>query len=195
MLYNFRPYTPNQVITMKTFKLFLIASIYLILSGCQQQDKPKTEIDKAMERDSFSRKMYGESADEHIKKMVNQNIAKAAFDTVGLHSAPVKVLQAKIVKEEYSNYRSVFLKYKNISKKTVSGIKFQWYGTNAFNEPADLGSTYAAGFGGGFTDDPLRPGRSEGSTWNVLSRDAKKLKLAWPIEVSFSDGTSWKLMH
>lgn len=164
----------------------------LIATGCQQPIQ-KTKEQKAAELDSFSRAKYGESADDHVKKMVDQSIAKAMFDTVGLSRAPVKVLQAKIVKEEYSNYRSVYLKYKNISKKTISAIKFEWYGTNAFNDPADLGNSYAAGFGGGFTDDSLRSGRSTGATWNVLSRDAKKLKLAWPIEVSFNDGTSWKL--
>ncbi|MES2268748.1 MAG: hypothetical protein V4520_18435 [Bacteroidota bacterium] len=175
---------------MKGFIIIMI--IVGLACGCQQPIQ-KSKEQNAAELDSFSKAQYGESAEEHVKKMVDQSIAKAMLDTVGLSRAPVKVIQSKVVKQEYSNFRSVYLKYKNISKKTISAIKFEWYGTNAFNDPADLGSIYAKGFGGGFTDDELRPGRSEGSTWNVLSRDAKKLKLAWPIEVSFSDGTKWKL--
>jgi hypothetical protein len=165
-----------------------------ILTSCHQnQTAPKTELQKKMELDSFSKAKYGESSDAHVKRMVDEGMKKALIDTAGLYKAPVKVLSARIVRQEYSTYRNVYLKYKNISGKTISAIKFNWYGVNAFNEPADLGNPVAAGFGAGFTDDLLKPGRSEGSTWDVLSRDAKKIQLAWPIEVSFSDGTSWKL--
>lgn len=177
---------------MKT--IYLAISGVLILCICSCQDTPaKTEAQKQLELDSFSRAKYGESSAEHIKKMTDSVIAKSMFDTAGLWKAPVKVLSYKVVKKEYSTFRSVHLSYKNISGKTISGIKFEWYGTNAFNEPADLGSSYATGFGGGFTDDALKPGRSDGGTWDVLSRDAKKIKLAWPVEVSFADGSSWKL--
>ena len=150
-------------------------------------------MEKQAELDSFSRAKYGESSAEHIKKMTDSVIAKAVFDTVGLYKAPIKVTIAKVVKQEYSTFRSVYLEYKNISKKKIVGIKFAWYGTNAFNEPADLGDSNLTGFGGGFMDDSIRPGRSGNGRWDVLSRDAKKIKLAWPTEVSFDDGTSWKL--
>jgi hypothetical protein len=146
-----------------------------------------------MELDSFSKAKYGESADAHVKKMVNATIAKAMFDTVGLYKSPVKILNSKVIKQEYSSYRNVYVKYKNVSSKTIAGIRFMWYGTNAFNEPADLGSTLAEGFGGGFMDEPVKPGQVKEATWDVLSRDAKKIKLAWPTEVSFTDGTSWKI--
>jgi hypothetical protein len=177
---------------MKTPLQILVACLSLFIMSCEQA-KPKFELQKKMELDSFSRAKYGESSDEHVQKMVNATIAKAMFDTVGLSKAPVKVLKSKVVKQEYSSYRNIYLQYKNVSGKTIAGIKFKWYGTNAFNEPADLGSTFAEGFGVGFTDESLKPGRSESATWDVLSRDAKKIKLAWPIEVSFADGTNWKL--
>lgn len=177
---------------MKMLQLVTVVTRMLAFTSCDQANQ-KTELQKQMELDSFSRKAYGESADDHVKRMVNESIAKAMFDTVGLYKAPVKVLKAKVVKQEYSSYRSVYLKYKNVSGKRVTGIKFNWYGTNAFNEPADLGNSLSSGFGGGFTDDGLRAGATDDGTWSVLSRDAKKIKLAWPIEVSFSDGTNWKL--
>lgn len=179
---------------MKTLLLRITASLLLAITSCEQA-KPKSELQKKMELDSFTRAKYGESADEHVKKMVNADMKKALLDTAGLYSAPVKVLSARIVRQEYSTFRNVYLKYRNVSKKTISAIKFNWYGVNAFNEPADLGNSFAAGFGAGFTDDILKPGRSEGSTWDVLSRDAKKIELAWPTEVSFADGSSWKLRY
>lgn len=179
---------------MKLSLITLTAIAFSVLVSCNQsKPNPKTELQKKMELDSFSKAKYGESSDAHVKRMVDEGMKKALIDTVGLYKAPVKVLSAKIVKQEYSTYRNVYLRYKNVSGKTISAIKFNWYGVNAFNEPADLGNPVAAGFGAGFTDDVLKPGRSEGSTWDVLSRDAKKIQLAWPIEVSFSDGTNWKL--
>jgi hypothetical protein len=179
---------------MKTNVLLLLTT-YCFISACEPspQEKQKTEVQRLLERDSFSRATYGESADQHIKHETQKIISKAMLDTIGVYKAPVKVLVARIVKKEYSTYRSVHLTYKNVSGKMISGIKFKWYGVNAFNEPADLGSTFAEGFGGGFTDDSLKPGRTGDGTWDVLSRDAKKIKVAWPYEVSFDDGTSWKL--
>ena len=70
-----------------------------------------------------------------------------------------------------------------------------WKGTNAFGEPADLGNSYATGYGGGFTDNELDPGKSSSGVWEILSRDAKELTLAWPIEVIFFDKTNWKLKN
>ena len=170
---------------------FVIASVF-ILSSCQQ-GSVKTEKQQQKELDSFSQAKYGESTSEHVKKMTDSIMAAALFDTIGLYKSPVKMLSAKVVRKEYSSFRSVYLRYKNVSNKTISGVKFRWYGTNAFNEPADMGTSLTSGFGGGFTDETLKPGRADDGTWDVLSRDAKKIKLAWPIEVSFEDGTNWKL--
>lgn len=181
---------------MKLSKTLILIIFSLFFVRCNQETgekKEQSEVKKQIQLDSFSRAKYGESADEHVKKMTDSVIAKAILDTFGLYKAPIKIIKANIVKEQYSSYRSVHLIYKNISNKKIIGIKFQWYGTNAFNEPADLGSTYANGFGGGFTDDELRPGKIDGGTWSVLSRDAKKIKIAWPTQVSYSDGTIWKL--
>ena len=49
------------------------------------------------------------------------------------------------------------------------------------------------GWGGGFTDDKLRPGATEYSKWDILSGDGKKILIAYPYEVVFEDGTKWLL--
>jgi len=179
---------------MKPF-LIAIAVYSLCFISCESSPRvvETTKEKKAAQLDSFSRAKYGESADEHVKKMVQETMKNALFDTVGLSKSPIKVISAKIVQQDYSTFRSVKLRYKNISGKAISGIRFKWYGTNAFNEPADLGNSFAEGFGAGFTDEEMRAGKVESSQWDVLSRDAKKIQLAWPYEVSFADGTSWKL--
>jgi hypothetical protein len=71
-------------------------------------------------------------------------------------------------------------------------MKFAWKGENAFLEPADMGSTYIKGYGGGFDDSTLSPGKTITSTWIILSKDAKTID-AWPTEVVFQDNTKWLL--
>jgi hypothetical protein len=117
---------------------------------------------------------------------------KALFDTVGLWNAPVKVTKARFIEKEYSNYKDIQLSYKNVSGKRISAIRFSWHGKNAFGDNADMGGVFE-GFGSGFTDDAISPGRTVTSQWAILSKDGKKIILAWPTEVAFEDGTKWKI--
>ncbi|MEY2829380.1 MAG: hypothetical protein RIQ33_1238 [Bacteroidota bacterium] len=134
----------------------------------------------------------------HLPNSFESSVAKAKngttsmYDTVGLYLAPIKVLTANFVTKEYSNYKDITLSYKNVSSKKISAIRFKWYGINAFNEPADMGGLIE-GWGGGFSDDPLRAGVTDYATWNILSRDGKKILIAYPYEVAYDDGTKWEL--
>ena len=121
-----------------------------------------------------------------------KNGVGAMYDTAGLYLAPVKVLKARFVNKEYSNYKDISLSYKNVSAKKIAGIKFKWYGINAFNEPADMGGL-REGWGSGFSDVGLRPGGTDYGTWSILSKDGKKVLIAYPYEVAFEDGTKWEL--
>lgn len=132
---------------------------------------------------------------EHIKDSLSKKMLvdmnKTALDTVGSYLSPVKIVSAKITSGEYSNFRNVRLRYKNVSEKKVVGIKFGWYGENVFGEPADMGNPVLNGYGGGFTEDVLRPGSSDAATFEILSNNAKKLKYSWVREVVFDDGSKW----
>ena len=119
----------------------------------------------------------------------------AKYDTAGLYLSPIKVISARFVEKEYSNYKDVSVRYKNVSNKKVSAIRFKWYGENAFNEPADVGGLYRNGWGGGFDDEGLSVGRTTSSVWNILSKDGKKILIAYPYEVAFADGTKWELKN
>ncbi|WP_147313955.1 hypothetical protein [Deminuibacter soli] len=128
--------------------------------------------------------------DSTVKAMEKQTM----FDTSGLSQAPVKVLSAKLTEREYSTYKDIYLIYKNVSSKKIAGIKFRWFGETVFGDPADMGSsTLAEGFGGGFTDEPLNPGESDSGKWDILSRNGKKVVLAWPTEIIYEDGSKWKI--
>lgn len=123
--------------------------------------------------------------------MAKSWIRSAYIDTVGISQAPVKVISVRLVEREYSNYKDIRLTWKNVGSKKIEAIRFKWYGTNAFGEPADMGSnSMTEGVGGGFTDRPLKPGKVDSGTWEIMSKDGKKA-MAWPYEVAFEDGTKW----
>lgn len=169
-------------------KIILALSIVFFIS-CQKTDKQKLdEVNKTIDSLEIQR-IAKERTDSLIK-----NIAKnQMLDTTGMHSNPVKVLSYKFVEEEYSNHKNIKLVYKNVSQKTIQAIRFEWYGENSFNEPADMGGVFDNGSGGGFTDDILKPGRTESGIWNIYSKDGKRILAARAYEVAFTDGTTWKL--
>ncbi|UOE49354.1 hypothetical protein MTO98_33715 [Mucilaginibacter sp. SMC90] len=63
---------------MKLHLTLGIAFAFSIFSSCNHtQTQPKTELQKKMELDSFSKAKYGESSDAHVKRMVNEGMKKA----------------------------------------------------------------------------------------------------------------------
>jgi len=172
---------------MKNILLFL--GTILVIS-CQ--NKPVDETSKLIaETNRFIDSMEIARMSDSIMKASLRN---ALFDTAGLYLAPVKVLSAKLVSREYSNRKDIRLSWQNVSNKKIDAIKFKWYGLDAFNEPADMGTaSIVEGFGGGFTDRSISPGKKDAGTWEIMSGNGKKVVLAWPYEVAFADGTKWKI--
>lgn len=123
---------------------------------------------------------------------LNDMLAAAMFDTVGVSTAPVRVTIAKLITGDHSNYKDIHLTWKNVGDKKIAAIRFSWYGLNAFGEPAEMGGNKVTGFGSGFVDRVLQPGKTDSGSWPIMSKDGKKIVLAWPYEVAFEDGTKWK---
>lgn len=162
-------------------KIFLLTMICLISFSCQKKTDPIEDAKIQMQVDS-------------IMEASTQKIQKEIYtDSTGMKNSPVIVLKSRLVKEEYSNYKNIELKFKNVSKKKITGIRFEWYGENAFGEPADMGGSFIEGSGGGFTDETLNPNSVDYATWNIYSADAKKIVMARAREVAFEDGTKWEL--
>jgi hypothetical protein len=163
--------------------LYFLLLFHFLISCKNQPEKVMDDSQKFI--DSFDRA-------RKVDSMVNQSLANVYWDTVGISNAPVKIISARLTKKEYSTFKDVYLSYKNISNKKIEAIRFRWYGETAFGEPADLGNLTQEGFGGGFDDSGLAPGKMSNGEWSVLSRNAKKIVKAWPTEVIFQDGTKWK---
>jgi hypothetical protein len=169
-------------------KLYFIPFLLMSCGGGLMQ----SEEQKKAELDSFSIKTYGKTAEERTTELKDSIINATMLDTVGLYKSPIKVIRSIMVKNKYSSYRDVRLVYKNVSKKTITGVKFSWKGTDAFGDPANMGGS-VPGYGGGFSDETLKPGKTQSGEWSVSSNDGKKINIAWPFEVAFSDGTKWEL--
>lgn len=171
------------------FQAYLCAILMLLLSA-QCVNKPKSAEDELSDTQKFIDSFkIARQADSMTKRYIRD----ALLDTTGISAAPVRVLSARLVTQEYSNYKDIRLTWKNVSTKKIAAVRFKWYGTNAFGEPADMGTSLYEGFGSGFSDDPLSPGRTDSGEWSIMSRDGKKVVAAWPYEVAFEDGTKWEL--
>lgn len=159
---------------MKNNIIFLVA-----LVACQSKaPKVETEAERQFK-------------DAYVKRTTD-SLMKGNFlaDTLKSKHSPVQVISAEIVQEDGSSYRDIRIKYKNVTEKKISAIRFRWYGMNAFGEPANMG--ISNGIGSGFMDHDLPGGVSSSATWSAVSRDAKKA-IAWVSEVAFEDGTKWDI--
>lgn len=155
--------------------------IFILIYSCQANSS-KPAINKT------ERQHFIDSFMNQEQRKIDSSVKKILLDTSGVAYAPIKIMNARFWG------RNVYLQWKNISNKKISAIRFSWYGENAFNEPADMGvSSFKTGFGGGFTDREIYPGKSDEGTWDIYSKDGKKLIVAWPYEVAFADGSKWKL--
>lgn len=115
------------------------------------------------------------------------------LDTFGVYKSPIKVLTTKVFTEEYANYKSIKLSWKNVSTKTVTAVRFKWYVQNPFSEPAKMLGSTVNGLGGGYSADRILPNKIDHGVWSAISPDASKVVLAWTYEVVFADGSKWKL--
>jgi hypothetical protein len=158
---------------MKSF-LPLIA---VLLFACNENKNP-VEADKIIDELELQRK-------------VDSAMTSMFWDTIGLDSSPIKVKSFSL-KEAILQDFEINVTYQNTSDKPIDAIRFRWYLQNAFREPADIGSDYGAGFGGGYSDEPIQPGEERTGTWSVDCKDAKRIVKAWPREIVYQDGAKWE---
>lgn len=163
-------------------KVCIIYTLMMIAAfSCNQTDAPEKETFTKAEEDS-------------IKSAAIKRVIRGLSDTAGLYLSPVKIIKTSLVAGEYSSRKNIRLVYKNVSHKRIAGIKFKWYGEDAFGEPADMGGPSGfGGIGGGIDDSGLNPGKTKTSTFPILSESGKKIVLAWSYEIAFDDGSKWSL--
>lgn len=147
--------------TLKTLQILSIINCSMMatsLSSCDTQSSSEK-----MEKDAKVQMKVDSIMKAHQKQFY--------IDTTGISSCPVLITSRKIVEREYSNYRDIKLCYKNVSGKTITAIRFSWYGETAFNEPADMGGFEPGGGGGSQPGDADR--ETEDSAENQAYHDGR----------------------
>ncbi|MFB6456497.1 hypothetical protein ACE38W_14585 [Chitinophaga sp. Hz27] len=143
--------------------------------------------------------VYGCRNNASVKKKQEtieaEALYKMVFDTTGLYLSPIKIVNSRVIESDEVKLKNIELLFKNVTNKNIVGVKFKWFGLDAFGETADMGaaSSVIKGLGGGHYQHRMRGGETKLATWSLYSQNAKKIVLARPYEVAFTDGTSWKL--
>lgn len=167
-------------------KIMLHVLILIIILSCKEEPHIKTPEEQ---------KRY-DSIYKAIKKESDDHMVSLLTDTTGVWESPIQVLSYKITKDEYASFKQVELTVKNISDKNVDAVRFKWFGFDAFGDPATgMGHPFEDGYGGGYSDETIKPGNVETYTWRTTSTNLKKLKNAWPVEVVYEDGSKWELKN
>jgi len=164
-------------------KKIIISSIILILISCHKTTK-KENIEKVKTHSHIEQKIG-----EKIKDSIRQHF----LDTINIQNSPVKIISSKLLKNAYSDHKDIQIIFKNISKKDVKAIKFEWYCENAFDKPASGKSFFIKGKSTGESTTFLKKQQTRSKIWEDFSTDANTILSARAYEVTFSNGTKWKL--
>ncbi|MCR4032261.1 MULTISPECIES: hypothetical protein [Flavobacterium] len=110
-----------------------------------------------------------------------------------LQISPIKITKATLLKNSYSDHKDIQITFKNLGKKNIKAIRFEWFCTNSFDEPANGRYFYGEGR---FTENSihlLKPNQSKTEFWEDFSTDADKIIEIRPYYIVFTDGTKWEL--
>ena len=100
---------------------------------------------------------------------------------------------SRISENQYSDHKDIRFTYKNLGKKSIKAIKFEWYCVNSFEEPAANGRNFYAE--GRFTLNVvalIKSGHSKTEYWEDFSTDADKVVKIRAYYIVYTDGSKWR---
>lgn len=167
-------------------KKIILTFIIPILISCTNK---KSNATKPILQDNTNGKITEEKNEKEIIDSVKHNF----LDTQKTKNSPVKIISAKLLKNQYSDHKDIQLTYKNTTRKNIKAIKFEWYCENVFDKPASGQFFFVKGISRGHTDILLEPRKTTSKTWEDFSTDAHAIIAARAYLVVFTDGTQWEL--
>lgn len=171
---------------MKTKVIFLVI---VIATSCINKNK----IDHVSIKKDVNHQQANNQIDIANSLSPSDSIKQRFLNPIESKESPVKILSSKLSKNQYSDHKDIELVYKNVSKKKIGAIRFEWYCENAFNKPANGKFFFIKGKSEGYTNLPINSKQTKTQIWEGFSTDAKTIISARAYFVAFSDGTSWKL--
>lgn len=133
------------------------------------------------------------------KKKAMLNISPDHFDTVKIATSPVQIISKEFISEkDYLGLEEEFIliRYKNISQKTITGVKLRWYCEDGFGEPnlmLDLSGGLMISIGEARNGERLKPGESQSIKYKQNYETGDRLVSAWAYQVGFDDQTIWSI--
>lgn len=167
-------------------KKIILTFIIPILLSCTNK---KSKATKPILQDNTNGKITKEKNEKEIIDSVKHNF----LDTQKTKNSPVKIISAKLLKNQYSDHKDIQLTYKNTTRKNIKAIKFEWYCENVFDKPASGQFFFVKGISRGHTDILLEPRKTTSKIWEDFSTDAHAIIAARAYLVVFTDGTQWEL--
>lgn len=171
---------------MNTKTLFLVI---LIATSCITKNK-KHQFSMKKEINSYQ---VNKQIDPQNDLSPSDSTKQSFLNTKDCKESPIKIISSKLLKNQYSDHKDIKLIYKNVSKKKIGAIRFEWYCENAFNKPASGKFFFIKGKSEGYTHLAINTRQTRSQIWEGFSTDAKTIISARAYFVTFSDGTTWKL--
>lgn len=169
-------------------KIKLLFLLILATSCINKNKKDYFEVKK-----NINYQQVDTQIDEKKNISPSDSIKQSFLDTLNSRESPVKVISSQLLKNQYSDHKDIRLIYKNISKKRIGAIRFEWYCENAFNKPASGKFFFVQGKAEGETHTMVNPGKIKSHIWEDFSTDAQSIVSIRAAFVAFTDGTSWSL--
>jgi hypothetical protein len=159
---------------MKSILILLFGSV-LILSKCSKTEQTKKQVTAP--------------AISYANVIVTKKIDSLRSLTTEV--SPIKIITAKLLKNEYSHHKDIRIIYKNLGKKDIKAIKFEWFCINSFDKPANGRYFFADGR---FTEDVtsvIKSKHTKTQIWEDFSTDADKVTKIRAYYIVYADGTQW----
>lgn len=170
-------------------KIKILLLIILISTSCIN----KSKTNHLAIHNEISYKQTEKKDKPEEKLTYTDSIKKSFLDTLNTKESPILIISSKLSKTQYSDHKDIRLTYKNLTKKSIKAIKFEWYCENAFEKPASGRNFFIKGKSEGTSSHLLKPKETRSQAWEDFSTDANKIIKARVYFVMFSNGTKWEL--
>ncbi len=113
------------------------------------------------------------------------------YEEIIKENSDIKIIKARLSKNPYSDHKDIYITFKNLSKKPIKAIKFEWFCINSFDEPANGKYFYGQGRYKEKYVNLIKPGEIQTEHWEDFSTDASKITKIRAYYIVYTDGSKW----
>lgn len=163
-----------------TMKKTIILFFIILFVSCSKS-KPENNILS----DEIIKNNHSAIAQNNTLKVRKDSLKKSN------EKSPIIITSAKLFKNQYSDHKDIKIAFKNTGKKSIKAIKFEWFCSNSFEEPANGRYFYGEGRFKERYVKLIKPGETKTEYWEDFSTDANKINKIRAYYIVYTDGTKW----